>query len=366
MKRALFLIILSCLAVVAPAVRGQKAETGILPGGRGVDGCEALAVDASGMTGVFSVNAQEPTKPTKTGTLPGLRGLAEVIIWVRDLEVARDTYSTLGFKLPPRGTAGTLPSGLKWTGMWFEDLTNLELRAIDNYEKAMRDRPGFVRFLQDHEGARGIVLAVPSAESAMSFLKAQGFELETAFQGRALMFKGWNLPREEMRGPTDASPERVVAFAESPGELPTLTKEQELKWREEIRHQNTALGIKSVWIAVRNLRAGTRAYESVGLRPESKRTLAQIGAEGQEIKMKRGVILLLQPKGKNSYVHSFLADRGEGTMGVSIEVRDLDIARQLLEPNTNRKFTPYRGAYGRSILIPAKLTHGVWIEMFQR
>lgn len=53
-------------------------------------------------------------------------------------------------------------------------------------------------------------------------------------------------------------------------------------------------------------------------------------------------------------------------MGLSIEVSSLQTARALLEKNTNRKFPSYAGAYGNSILIPAEIAHGVWIEMFEK
>jgi hypothetical protein len=33
---------------------------------------------------------------------------------------------------------------------------------------------------------------------------------------------------------------------------------------------------------------------------------------------------------------------------------------------SQRKFDPYAGPYGESILIPPELTHGVWIEFFQK
>ena len=61
----------------------------------------------------------------------------------------------------------------------------------------------------------------------------------------------------------------------------------------------------------------------------------------------------------------FLADRGEGIMGVSLEVSSLATARALLERNTMRKVASYPGPYGDSILIPAELANGMSIEMFR-
>jgi len=53
-------------------------------------------------------------------------------------------------------------------------------------------------------------------------------------------------------------------------------------------------------------------------------------------------------------------------MGVSLELSSLETARALIEKNTKREFRSYAGAYGNSILIPAELAHGIWIEMFQK
>ena len=52
-------------------------------------------------------------------------------------------------------------------------------------------------------------------------------------------------------------------------------------------------------------------------------------------------------------------------MGVSIGVAELMAARKLLETTTKRDFIPYIGPYGTSMLIPAELAYGLWIEMFQ-
>ena len=99
------------------------------------------------------------------------------------------------------------------------------------------------------------------------------------------------------------------------------------------------------------------------MRGESFRRSAR---RGREIEAGGGRIVLLEPKGKTGKAASFLAERGEGIMGVSIEVGSLETARALLEKNTKRDFVSYAGAYGNSILIPAELAHGVWIEMFQK
>jgi hypothetical protein len=131
-------------------------------------------------------------------------------------------------------------------------------------------------------------------------------------------------------------------------------------------HANTAKRIAAVWIVVRDLKATTKAFGLAGLYAGEGRKFPALGAAGREIEAGGGRIVLLEPKGKTGKAASYLAERGEGIMGVSIEVGSLETARALLEKNTKREFGSYAGAYGNSILIPAELAHGVWIEMFQK
>jgi hypothetical protein len=78
------------------------------------------------------------------------------------------------------------------------------------------------------------------------------------------------------------------------------------------------------------------------------------------------VLLLLQPAASNSSVASFLADRGEGIMGVSLEVGDLAQARKAVQVGPAPQLVPYPGVYGASILIRGTEAHGLWIECYQR
>ncbi len=310
------------------------------------------------------VNAQKPPVLGKG------RGVDEVIIVVRDLDAARVVYGNkLGFKLSP---PYSLPSGLKISGAYFAG-NGLELRAIDDPEKAAEHRPEYVDFLEQHEGARSLVLSVSSLDATLSFLRTRGFEtckpIPGVFDGatiwRIATFTNSVLPGLPVVGqrptgpgarPDDKWLERVATFwfaeyVDYPEHQP--------------QHPNTARAIKSVWIGVRDLVTATKAYESVGLRSGPRRNLPQLEANGREIEAGRGVILLLEPRSVDGNVASFLADRGEGIMGMSIEVGDLSTARKLIETNTGQKFMPYEGLYGSSILIPAEMAHGLWIEMFQ-
>ena len=310
---------------------------------------------------------QGANRNQKSSVLGNGQGLAEVIVLVRDLEAALDVYrDRLGFTLPR--SIDTLPSGLKLIGAKFERNNYLELRSIADREKATRLRPRIMQFLEKHEGAFQIVVAVASTKSTAGYLRTRGFKVnEESFpEFSVVSFEGtYELSTNALPpGITEASPTRALAFAQfiSPAETPS----DNTKLEKERTHPNTAKGIQSVWIAVRDLKTATNAYESVGLHANRERNLPELGATGREVEVGQGVILLVQPQKNDGKVASFLADRGEGIMGVSMEVRDLTTARQLLEASTKRNFIPYAGSYGTSLLIPAEMTGGLWIEMFER
>lgn len=320
--------------------------------------------------------AEKDRQKRKSPVLGDGRGLDHIVIFVRDLEAAKDTYrDTLGFAVPPRGEVYTLPSGFKFSETAFrETFQYLEWRAIDDRKKAEQYRSRFVNFVEKHEGALILVLDVSSAKSTTNFLRRRGFKVSDPFRappytgplpssGGTVTFEKTFEPADPAPEITDASPTKAIAFTE----YSAVVKERRAteKPEEWPAHPNTARRIAAVWIAVRDLNTATKTYQAIGLPPGKKRKLPELGAIGREIQAGQGVILLLQPQGKEGQVAAFLAARGEGIMGISIEVSNLDAARALLEKNTARRFTPYAGPYGKSILIPAELAHEVSIEMFQ-
>lgn len=309
------------------------------------------------------VAAPDPDKSNRKPSLLGEgRGIDHVIVFVHDLEAAKDVYRDMfGFTVPPRGESWTLPSGFKLSEISFPK-NYLEWRAIDDSKKAAQQRPGYVTFLEQHQGALTLVLNVSSADSTADFLRRRGLKVRGP-EPAPFMAEGTATPAFWCVFLEPDLPGLVSAFCEY---APSIEEHfHRTKVEEWQRHPNTATGIKSVWIAVRDLKAATKAYESVGLRAGKKRDLPELGATGREIEAGQGVILLLQPKGKNGKAASFLADRGEGIMGVSIGAAELMAARKLLETTTKRDFIPYIGPYGTSMLIPAELAYGLWIEMFQ-
>ncbi len=291
------------------------------------------------------------------------RGLDHVIVFVRDLEAAKDVYrDKLGFWVSPLGDNGILDSGQAFSEISFQG-NYLELRAIHDRNRARRDRPRFVEFLEKHEGALIFVVNVSPIESTVVLLRQRGFDVidpVSAPFGSYATFENYFVTLDVEMG---ASPTRVISFSE----YAPLIEERfhGTKVEEWQMHPNSARRIRSVWLAVRNLETATEAYKSIGFIEGRKLELPQLQAFGHEIIAGQGTILLLQPTERNGAVESFLLNRGEGIMGITIEVSDLGVARELVESKTDRNWKPYPGAYGSSIAISADLTFGMWVEMFQ-
>ena len=75
-------------------------------------------------------------------------------------------------------------------------------------------------------------------------------------------------------------------------------------------------------------------------------------------------LALLQPDGPG-LVADFVADRGEGILGVSIEVGDLETALNLVNGNTGLGLQSFKYKGRERFLVPASLTHGFLVEMVE-
>src|SRR3990170_960332 len=265
---------------------------------------------------------------------------AEVNVYVTNMDIVLDDYRKLGFRVPSKADVYPLPSGLAVAEILFQDGPVLEFRAVHSRRKAVRQRPRAVEFLKRHEGALHLVLNVPSATAKVVSLRRQGYRVSDPqpapflLRGRVpfwyLLFDGFFDPADRASRGVEGGPTRVVAFSEVSPFMKKRSREKRSsrQFRRWFQHDNTAREIRCVWIAVRDLESATRGYVSVGLPRGKRRELPRLGA-------------------------------------VSMEVGNLLAARRVIESSANR-IVPYVGAYGRSLLVPAKLAHGVWIEMFQR
>jgi catechol 2,3-dioxygenase-like lactoylglutathione lyase family enzyme len=327
---------------------------------------EGLAIRLTDVTQV-----QKPAHPL----LGHGRGIDHVGIGVRDLEKAINDYEqVLGFKCianPPPRLSGALGRII-----FFEDETLLEFLSPPQPASAVNS--DYLRYLaafaEKHEGAISLALETSSAKAAADYLKAHNFEIKLS---------EW--PRVMKEGETKPLPAQY--YSVSNPDTPSGNKQIFMLWiwliehasperpakiaarREQsmMAHPNTALRIRTVWFAVRDLDAQLQNLHDAGFESGETREAKFLGAKGREVKAGQGSLLLLESAAKNGALSNFLLNHDDGQIiGISIEVSDLKKARSLVEGHSGHKLEPYNGFYGQSIMIPPDLTHGVWMELFQR
>ena len=306
-----------------------------------------------------AMRAQEESKNASHSILGTGHGIDHVGIAVRDLETAKKDYrDVLGFTV---FAGGKHPAGSRNSG---PVLGSGYLELITFWDRTKAQGAMLAKFLEKHEGALFVGLDVFPVDDTAKLLRSRGVNIQGPEAGSI------NDDPEQHDQPPAFRLVGLETGAVPAARLPAKSTDALFFLQYQgvgTVHPNTAKRLSSVWMAVSDLEASVRAYESMGFRPARKLAVPQLGAQGQEIEAGQGTILLLQPEKSAGNVASFLAERGaEGVMGVSIEVANLQTARDVLKSNTKRQFELYNGPYGQSILIPPELTHGVWIELFQK
>ncbi|OGD24165.1 MAG: hypothetical protein A2Y69_04835 [Candidatus Aminicenantes bacterium RBG_13_59_9] len=317
---------------------------------------------------IASDRAQGPIHPLLgTG-----RGVDHVGIGVRDLEKAvRDYEEILGFMCTEKNLPSMGRYALLRRLIFFEDETLLEFFSPSPDAPATGDE--FREWVDKHEGGMSLALRISSAKDAAVYLDAHNFEAKVTGWPRATAGEGDPAQVQYYSVTTPDAPSGnrqvfmtwiwLVEYISSPERTAKRAARREQGMMD---HPNTAKRLHSVWFAVRDLEASLRNLHDAGFESGEPREATFLEAGGREVKAGTGTMILLQPADDKGALSEFLSDHDDGSIiAVSIEVSDLDKARSLIESRSGRKLEPYTGFYGRSIMIPPDLTHGVWLELFQ-
>jgi len=106
-------------------------------------------------------------------SINGITGLDHLVVAVRDLDRARDSYSRLGFTVTPRGRHAALKSA-NHTVMFRND-TYVELLGIEEKRPV---NAHYAAFLLKREGVAAVALKTADARAAREPLAAAGFPAE--------------------------------------------------------------------------------------------------------------------------------------------------------------------------------------------
>jgi catechol 2,3-dioxygenase-like lactoylglutathione lyase family enzyme len=322
------------------------------------------AIEGLSIRLVEATQVREPAHPLLGPGQGTGQGVDHVGIAVRDFKKTRDDYErVLGFKVkenPPQ------PNGWLQYVIWFENATYLEFQpiaALPWIARMFDYTDGYADFAEKYEGAVFLGLATSSAKYAADHLKARNFQAYLVEEDPAFNYVHIS---HEPSGEEQTFPLAIflIEYVFDPGRPARLAARLE---QGMMTHPNTARRLYSVWFALRDMEASLKNIQDAGFEPGETREAKFLGAKGREVKAGNGYMLLLQSIDKNGVLAKFLSDHHDGEIiGVSVEVSDVEKARSLIESRSGQKLEPYDGFYGRSILIPPDMAHGVWLEMFQR
>jgi catechol 2,3-dioxygenase-like lactoylglutathione lyase family enzyme len=268
--------------------------------------------------------------------------LEHVVIAVRDLAVATTSYERLGFTVTP---GGSHPSGgTTGNGVFFSNGTYLELLTFYDREKAA----DLAKFLEGREGPRSIAVEVSSAVAVGESLHAAGIEGTEPTKGK------WESSSPVTKEWLTIDPKPAL-----PGNIFFIDY-----LRAGQSHPNTAIGIRSVWVMVKNLQEATHTFERLGYSVGRQIHAPRFGTVAQEVTLGKASLMLMMAKEKRTD-NDHEDTSGSGIVCLSIMVQDLEATRAVIKARSGRTLAVYKGIYGNSVSIPANLTHGIEIEFVQ-
>lgn len=295
------------------------------------------------------------------------RGIDHVAALVRleNFDAAGDVWTDqLGFSLTP---ALLSPLGAKNRLIWFGDLTYLEIATFTELNEFTAP---FVAFLENHEGGMFYGTDVVDAAQAIAFLTGAGYPNVGPIPAPPLTIESTG----EIVGLTPLWSSIILTERVAPANSSFFLEYDEAQVQQMFvefpalapqPHPNTAQKIDTLWLVVSDLDAAIDFYEGLGLevRFKNKKT-HYLGARGAEVRYNNNTLALLVPDGPG-LVADFAAERGEGILGASVEVGDLDTAHTLVQGNTGLTLPAFEYKGRDRFLIPASLTHGFLIEMIE-
>lgn len=288
-----------------------------------------------------------------------------VLVRLENFDATANVFTQkLGFAATP---ALLSPLGAKNRLIWFSDLTYLEIATFTELNEFTAP---FIAFLEDHEGGKFYGNDVADAEQAISFLTAAGYpnigpvpappltiESTGEVVGLSPLWRSIILTER-------VAPDNSIFFLQYDDaqvqqmftQFPVLAPRP---------HPNTARKIDTLFLVVADLDAAIDFYEGLGLEVKFKhKKIHYLGARGAEVRYNNNTVALLVPDGPG-LVADFVADRGEGILGASIEVRNLATAFAFVKRNTGLNLQRFKYKGRDRFLVPASLTHGFLIEMVE-
>jgi catechol 2,3-dioxygenase-like lactoylglutathione lyase family enzyme len=314
------------------------------------------------MCGLLALGGQATAQGLGDG-----RGLDHVASLVRaeNFDAVGNVFTDqLGFSATP---ALLSPLGAKNRLIWFGDLSYLEIATFTQLNEFTAP---FLDFLEHHEGGKFYGTEVVDAAQAISFLTGAGYPNVGPIPAAPLTIESTG----EVVGLSPLWSSIILTARVAPDNSNFFLDYDEAQVQQMLvdfpalaprPHPNTARKIDTLWLVVADLDAAIDFYEGLGLEVRHKhKKIDYLGGRGAEVRYNTQTLALLEPDGPG-LVADFAAERGEGILGVSLEVGSLRTAHDLIQGNTGLNLRTFKDKGRNRFLIPASLTHGFLIEMVE-
>lgn len=293
------------------------------------------------------------------------RGIDHVgpLVRLENFDAASDAWTgQLGFSATPTLLS---PLGAKNRLIWFDDLSYLEILAFTELNEFTAP---FLAFLENHEGAKFYGTEVLDGAQAAAFLTANGYPNVGPIPAAPLVIESTG----EVVGLSPLWSSVILTSRVAPDNSNFFVDYDEAQVQQMFvefpvlapqPHPNTAQSIEALWLVVSDLDSAIDFYEGLGLQVGARhQKIHYLGARGAEVRYRDNSLILLEPDGPG-VVADFAADRGEGILGVSIQVGNLQTALDLINGNTGLGLESFKHKGRSRFLVPASLTHGFLVEM---
>ena len=300
--------------------------------------------------------------------------LDHVMIMVHDLRSASYDYGKLGFRVR---SGGRFPGGIENAIIPFgTNMPYLELVGI--YQPGGEQIRDNEEFLAKGEGAMYVGLEVASAAAVAARLRELGVDIPGPISGTISVDGVAETPPSPWTNvviPHGSSPRGdPLFFVEYNQSLrasfwardPDLVGKSEGERR--IPHPNGAVTLAVAWFAVDDLDTAAARYEGMGFRRVREFHIDELSAHAIELALDRGSLLLMESTSADGPISKVLRLRGFGieVPGVSVEVPSIERSLAAMSPEVSAQLHPSDTPWGRNVVVPAELAHGVWLEFFER
>ena len=296
-----------------------------------------------------SVAAEHPVLGTGNGV--------DHATWLtRSLARTSRTFADLGFNVSP---VDSYDNGFENGTIFFPDGTYLELFGVHDVGAVASGPESHAA--EGPEGLTWVTIDTSSATDTVNYLKTRGHSL---FGPESLPNPAaWSYRLAGLEA--DTLPGRRLYFIEYNDDRVNARRQARPEtWRVRETHANGAQGLRSVWVAVRDLAAAENAYRRNGFALGRQIDLPHLQAIGREIPTGDRSIVLVQAA-HGSSASTLLGSRSAAFIGASVRVQDLARARSIMAESGVTDFPEYIGPYGRSLLVPPPKAGGSWLELYQ-